>query len=153
MELSHNQSHSQIKLVAVRQAAPTIERNLYSLFLYASLSHNYSAFPPDQKNHPYKQRIIISEALFLKALFSHVSCSEILILPHSISGIIIFKKKIVEIMQFFCNIQQRHESTKHGIKVTRCFWNAQQCKAAYTDNYGYHHNCTCEMAIRCGMLS
>jgi hypothetical protein len=65
-----------------------------------SLPHNYCAFLPDQQYQPHKHSIIISEALFLQALFSHVNCSEILIPPHSTSRMTVFEENIVKVTGF-----------------------------------------------------
>jgi predicted nucleic acid-binding Zn ribbon protein len=64
------------------------------MFLYTSFPHSYCAFLPDQQYHPHKH-CITSKALFLKALFSHVRCSEILILPHTISRMTVFEENMV----------------------------------------------------------
>jgi hypothetical protein len=70
------------------------------MFLYTSLPHKYCAFLPDQQYHPHKHCIIISEALFLKVLFSHVNCSEILIVPHSISRMAVSEENIAKVTGF-----------------------------------------------------
>jgi hypothetical protein len=73
-----------------------------------SLPHNYCAFLPDQQYHPHKHCI-------LKVLFSHANCSEVLILPCSISRMIVSEEKTSENNMICCNI---HESNKCGMKET-----------------------------------
>jgi hypothetical protein len=61
-------------------------------FLYALFSHNYHSFSLVLTQRPYKQCIIISDALFLKVLFSHDNHSEFLVPTHNIQGMIVSEK-------------------------------------------------------------
>jgi hypothetical protein len=56
-------------------------------------SYKYHSFFLDPVYHPYNQRIIILDAVFLKVSLSHIIHSEFLVLTHSVPGMLISEGK------------------------------------------------------------